>query len=119
MQDINKWLDKFENFWKKHEIDKIMNLFTRDVEYWETPFKKLEGIEQVEKEWQGVVNQEKIKLDFEVFSREEDKYCVIWHLKYEDQKGKEEEFAGAYLVRLNPDNKCYYFFHCCEGYTNL
>ena len=35
---IDQWLKDFKDSWMAHDIDAVMELFTHDVDYWETPY---------------------------------------------------------------------------------
>ncbi len=91
-----------------------MNLFADGIEYWETPFDKVPDLGQLRTEWESVKNQKDIQITCEVFSQDGDKYSVIWDLEYLDGSGAKRKLKGVYLVKLNIDNKCTYFFHCGE-----
>ena len=117
MKKINDWLDKFTTFWKTQDISGIMSLFTDDVEYWETPFKKFANSQELHREWENIKNQQNIVINCKVFSKEQEKYSVYWDLKYKDTSNQQKHFKGTYFIRLNPDNKCYYFFQSCESKT--
>ena len=60
-------------------------------------------------------NQEDIEISWEVFSKDEDKYTVKWSLEYTDKNNITKLLKGAYLIKLNSDNECDYFFHCGES----
>ncbi len=117
MEKINNWLDKLTTFWESQDIDEVVNLFTDDVEYWETPFKKLANSDELRREWEDIKNQQNIVINCKVFSKEGDKYSVLWDLEYKDTFNQLKQYRGIYLVRLNSDNKCHYFFQTCESKT--
>jgi len=118
MKKINNWIVQFTTAWKTHDIDKVLDLFATDVEYWETPFDKLSSFSELRSEWESVKNQRDIKLSCNVFSKNENRYAVRWSLEYIDDRIKVAKmFEGVYLIELNVDNKCIYFFHCGESKT--
>ncbi len=117
MEKINNWLDKLITFWKSQDIDEVMNLFTDDVEYWETPFKKLADSDELRCEWENIKNQQNIVINYKVFSKEEDRYSILWNLEYKDIFNQLKQYRGIYFIRLNSDNKCYYLFQTCESKT--
>lgn len=112
MRDIEKWLEKFEESWKAGNVDEVLDLFTDGVEYHETPFQKLEGAE-LRSEWEGVESQQDIDLEFDVFSKNEEKYTIQWSLKYTEE-GELNRLKGIYLIKLDSSNKCYEFWQYCE-----
>ena len=117
MKKINDWLEKFTTFWKTQDIDGVMGLFTDDVEYWETPFSRVSNLVDLRREWENIKNQQNIVINCKVFSKKEDKYSVFWDLKYKDGSNQLKHYKGTYLLRLNPANKCHYFFQSCESKT--
>ncbi len=112
--DINEWLKKFETSWKKKDIPAVLSLFSKNVVYFETPFRKLKDFKELANEWQGVKNQKDISLEFETFSSCQNRHSVIWKLKYKTSEGIEKNVAGTYLIELNEEGLCTYFQQTCE-----
>ncbi len=112
--DINNWLDNFRKNWINHDVDGVLDLFADNVEYFESPFMKLDSRVDLESVWNGIQKQENIELSFVIFSSKEDHFTVMWDLRYESS-GTKRHFAGTYLIKLNKMNLCTYFYHCCES----
>lgn len=112
--NINDWLIKFKTSWENKNIEDVLSLFSSDVVYYETPFQKLNGHEEMRKEWSLIQNQNEINLIYNIFSKENDEYTVQWELKYFDEKNIQRHFAGIYLIRLNEIGQCIEFTHYCE-----
>jgi hypothetical protein len=110
--DINKWLNEFKRSWIKKDIKAVLNLFSDNVEYYETPNHKLKGKIEIGKIWNGIKSQDNIKLDLEVFCKEKNKYAVKWALRFYDKK--DYSYKGIYLLSLDSEKKCDYFMQCCE-----
>ncbi|MEF3691827.1 MAG: nuclear transport factor 2 family protein [Candidatus Moraniibacteriota bacterium] len=115
MEKINKWLFQFTTAWKNHDADKVLELFSNDVEYWETPFERLDDFGKLKSEWRNIIYQKSIDIKCDIFSNDGDKYVIKWSLKYLDKNNKIKKFGGVYLIKLNANNKCNYFFHCGES----
>lgn len=111
--DINQWLENFKRNWKQKNVDKVLELFSPEVEYHETPTRKLETREEIREEWEGIREQEDIKLDLEVWSKDENKYTVKWHLEY-TQNSERKLLNGIYLIKLNKKAKCTEFWQYCQ-----
>lgn len=111
--NIEKWVEEFKQGWKSKDIDSVLDLFTDDVEYYETPFEKLEDKEELREEWKSVRDQEDIRIETEIFSRDQDKFTVKWGLSYRE-KGEENCLKGIYLIKLNSQNKCCEFWQYCQ-----
>ena len=107
--DIEKWLEDFERTWKKKNVESVLELFTDDVDYYETPFEKLDNKEDLKDEWRSVKDQQELELETEIFSREDGKFTVKWNLRY-TKNGEQNILKGIYLIKLNSDNKCYEFW---------
>jgi len=112
MADINKWLNEFKKSWIKKDVKAILNLFSEDVEYYETPFHKLKNKIEIGRMWNEIALQKDIKLDFEVFCKEENKYAIKWNLKFFNKK--EFVYQGVYLLSLNLNDKCNHFMQYSE-----
>ena len=113
MESINEWLEKFISAWKAHDIETVLGLFADNIEYWETPFRRLADLDEIKKEWQIIRNQKDIQIAYDVFSKEGDNYTVRWELQYNDSNNL-RNLKGVYLITLDSENKCNYFFHCGE-----
>lgn len=111
--NISEWLEKFRVSWLKKDIPAVLDLFADDVEYWETPYKKLSSKQAIGVEWQVINNQENLVLTFTTFASEKSKHAVRWTISY-DQNGKHNIWAGTYFIMLNNDGKCVYFYQTGE-----
>ena len=114
MQKIEKWLNQFQTSWKTHNIKNVLNLFSENVEYWETPFIQISNFNELKKEWTYINKQKNINIETEIFSAVNDRYSVKWFLTYQDEKNNKKILGGVYLIKLNANNQCDYFFHCGE-----
>ncbi|MCA9328287.1 hypothetical protein KC959_00805, partial [Candidatus Saccharibacteria bacterium] len=91
----------------------VLDLFADDVEYWETPFKKLQGKDYMALEWRAIGYQEHISLSTDVFNAENEKFAVNWQLTYKIRNTM-KSCAGVYLIRLDKGGKCNYFMQVGE-----
>lgn len=106
MSNINQWLDSFKTNWKNKDINAVLSLFSNDVAYFETPSKKLNSLEEIRNEWNSILEQNNIEIDFDVLSKEDDKYKISWKLMYADNHNVIYDYKGIYLIKLNKENKC-------------
>lgn len=111
---IEQWLRKFNDSWKDHDVDGVMELFSDNVQYWETPFHKLQSINEIRSEWSAIKNQFDIRLNTSVYSENEGRYTVKWDLFYSNESHQKKHWAGIYLIELNDDGKCSYFHQVGE-----
>lgn len=110
---VEKWLESLKQYWANKDLTNVIALFSDDVEYFETPYTRLGSKEEILKEWQGVLSQENITLDFSIFTEFEGKSAVIWELSY----AKDEithSYKGTYLIGLDNEGLCKYFYQTCE-----
>lgn len=114
---IEQWLKAFTHAWEGHDIDAVLELFVNEVEYWETPFVQLDTKEHIRHEWQVIVTQENIKVDTSVFAQEDSTYVVRWELQYSTSDETLNKWAGVYLIRLNDEGLCTFFFQTGEKST--
>lgn len=111
---ISKWLKDFAQHWTAKDVDGVLSLFSDDVEYWETPYKKIPDKKALSAEWQAILSQKNITLSLEVFSSAGAKHTIVWDLQYTNRYGTAQHWGGTYLVELNSEGKCIYFHQTGE-----
>lgn len=111
---IGKWLQLFRDSWQNHEVDKLMELFAEDVEYWETPFQKLDSLQHVRNEWAAIEKQSDIILSTSIYSSSPPSFVIKWDLTYTNDLRSKKHWAGLYLIELNDNGKCTYFYQVGE-----
>lgn len=109
---IGSWLHAFEQAWQTKDFGGIRKLFRDDVEYWETPFRKLETIDAVMNEWRIVRQQSNIEIATKCIAKNDDLHVIEWDLSY-DLEGL-QKWRGIYLIRLDMTGQCYYFYQVGE-----
>lgn len=112
--NIDQWVSRFSACWIEKNIEGVLDLFTEDVEYWETSFKRLASFQEIRDEWQAISGQRDIQLKTELFSSVGDKHVLLWKLDYLTQDGALQHWAGTYLIRLNEQGLCTYFLQTGE-----
>jgi len=113
MNKIDSWLVNYSNYWKSQNIDGVMSLFSDDVKYgsfWEIH----KNITSVRKEWESIKKQKNIDIKCDVYSKLDDKYIIMWELKYINLENSIVHLKGIYMIRLNTSGKCIEFIHCGE-----
>ncbi len=111
---IDHWLQKFKSGWIEKDVDKVKDLFSDEVEYWENPYKQLVGKEKIRAEWEIVRSQENIQLETSVYLNRDNRHTVLWQLSYNDVQQKLSTWAGLYLIELDERGKCNYFYQVGE-----
>lgn len=112
---IDQWLKDFKDSWMAHDIDAVMELFTHDVDYWETPYQLVQNKDDLRQEWSAVLGQSNIDLDLRVFSSCDHDYSVIWKLSYMRENGAVRQCAGTYLITLDHEGRCTFFYQTSES----
>ena len=110
--DINQWLENFKQNWKQKNVDKVLELFSPEVEYHETPTRKLETRQEIREEWEGICEQEDIEIETEIFSSTEERHTVKWSLQYR-RGGERRSLNGIYLIKLD-QGRCVEFHQYCQ-----
>ncbi len=110
--EINDWLKKFRFCWERKDVNGVLDLFSENVVYYESPFEKIK-FEDLGKEWKNILSQDSISVDFQVFSKSDGKYVVKWNLIYIESK-KINHFSGLYLIELDEEGLCSYFYQVSE-----
>ncbi len=103
-ENIEAWLQKFKKSWVSKDIDTVLELFIEDVEYFETPFQRLEK-EELRQEWRSIREQKDIGLEFEVFNSDESRHAVIYRFECVVD-GESHRSEGVYLIELNSEGLC-------------
>jgi len=112
---IERWLRQFNASWKDHDIDGVMALFSENVQYWETPFRKLQSVDDIRSEWTAIKNQFDIHLDTSLYSEDDGRFTVKWNVSYTDESHREKHWAGLYLLEFDTNGKCCYFYQVGES----
>lgn len=112
---IDQWLYKFNDSWKNHDIDGVISLFSSTVTYWETPFKQLASINELRAEWAAIKNQFDIQLATSVYAEQNGCYTVKWTLFYTNESHQQKHWSGIYLIELDEQGKCTYFYQVGES----
>lgn len=76
IRDYYKWCMELLNNWKQKDIDKIINLFDKKVEYYETPTEKINTIKEIRKMWEEIEEQKTSDIEFNIIC-ENDECCIV------------------------------------------
>lgn len=100
MKDYYNWCMKLLENWKQKNIDNIINLFDKNVEYYETPTMKISNIKEVRKMWQEIQDQNTSNIEFKILCENDE--CCIANFILED----EVSYDMLYQIKLNDNNEC-------------
>ena len=105
-------MEKFKSAWLMKNIDALFELLSDDVEYWETPFQRMGKDYALRKEWEAILPLKNMSLEYDIFVADpkHNRYGVKWQFSHTGGAS-----AGTYLIQLNNNGKCNYFFHSSQG----
>lgn len=109
------WIEKLKRYWLAKEINKIINLFDKDVLYYETPFNNITNLKEI---WSEIKDQDIIKLDYKILNFNKNNATVNYILELSNK----EIYDMVYYIELNNKNQCIYFkqwFMIKEGSQSL
>ena len=102
MNNNKMWCQKLQKFWQQKEIDKIIELFSENVIYYEEPNNKI-TYKELKFVWSEIKNQNIVSLNFKILSEENNKCITNFILK------ENTTIDMIYEITLNDENKCTYF----------
>jgi len=56
------------NAWRKKNVIAIISLFAENCEYWETPYKRIDGMINIQKEWEAIETMKEMQVDHRVLA---------------------------------------------------
>ena len=97
--DYNKWCEELLDNWRQENIDEILNLFDKNVEYYETPVLQIDN-KNIRKIWEEIKEQNTNNIMFNIIC-ENDKCCIV-NFILEDKV----TYDMIYQIKINEKNKC-------------
>ena len=101
MINFDKWCNDLKKYWLQKDITSILELFDSQVEYYETPFQKIDNIKEV---WEDIETQELTSLEYRIIGIKENTAIANFIM---DDNG--EVIDMIYEIKLNDLGKCDYF----------
>ena len=110
MSKNKKWLVDFFESWKNLEGEKTVDLFSKDVKYYETPNgEPCKSIEEVYDLWRIVPNnQSNIKYDFSIICEDKD-FCIVNWTMTREINGAFQFIDGIFQLSFNSKGLCNFF----------
>jgi len=103
MDKCEKWCNNLREFWKNKQIDNIMDLFDRNVVYYETPKVRINSIDEIRKAWEEIKNQNTDDIELKVLCID-NKKCIANYILND-----KVSYDMIYEIELNDENKCIFF----------
>lgn len=102
------WLDNLEKFWKLKDVSSILDMFDKNVKYYETPFENLQNnnnqFDKVELAWHDIDNHNIQKLYYKILGFKENVVVANYILELDNRI-----VDMVYEIELNNEGKCIYF----------
>lgn len=102
MSNCINWCQNLKDFWHEKEIDKIIDLFSKEVVYYEEPTNKISYTELINV-WNEIKDQDTKNIEFKVLVESSNKCIANFILK------TDTTIDMIYEIELNEENKCTYF----------
>ncbi|HUD05260.1 MAG TPA: nuclear transport factor 2 family protein [Patescibacteria group bacterium] len=107
-EQFEDWLKKLINVWEPKNPNGVLDLVAEKFLWYETPFDDLITTkEKLLQEWQTVLDQDDIKVTYEILSLENNIGIAHWHATFTRlSSGEKAELDGIYKVILDENGKC-------------
>lgn len=106
------WFNKLGQSWTERDPLRAANLFSKDVQYYESAFNSpCENWKKVLDLWKSVpINQKDITFNFEIILTKGNLAIANWTVSRTLlPANKKQMINGIFIIRLNKDNLCNYF----------
>ena len=103
------WLERFAQGWERRDTDELVDLFTADGAFWETPFGPPEvGSEAMRRGWDELwPYQGDRRMRAEVLAVDRDTALARWWATYTRlPESVHRELDGILLLRFADDGRC-------------
>ncbi len=100
MKDYHKWCEELLNNWKQKNIENLVNLFDKSVEYYESPTEKIEDMKEIRKVWEEIKKQNTNNIEFNILCKNNE--CCIVNFVLKDTVS----YDMIYQIKLNENDKC-------------
>jgi len=107
-QQLQNWLDQVHDIWVNKKPDLAPDLCADKFIWYETPFRQpYTTKEEIQKEWQGVLDLKDVIVSFEILCVTEKFGIVKWSSEAtQTSTGKIFIYQGIYQVYLNDKGEC-------------
>lgn len=107
-----EWFSKLGKAWTERDSYQAANLFSKDVEYYESAFDPpCENWNKVQELWKVVpINQEDVIFTFEVVATKDNLAVANWKVtRVILPKNQKQIIDGIFVIKLNDEGYCNYF----------
>jgi len=106
------WFQKLGEAWTERDPHQAANLFSKDVEYYESVFDSpCENWDKVLNLWKVVpTNQKDVTFDFEIIATKNDLAVANWKVTRTLLPTNQKQIIeGIFVIKLNDEGRCNYF----------
>ncbi|MCB9965463.1 MAG: nuclear transport factor 2 family protein [Rhodospirillales bacterium] len=101
---LETWLLAYKDAWETQNPDKIVQIFTEDAVYWETPFLKHEGRDAIYQYWKDVPGAQKdISFRYKILNADEG--LSHWSATF-FAGGRSHELDGIFMLTFDAQGRC-------------
>jgi hypothetical protein len=107
-EQFKYWYDQLKYIWESRKPEEIVEIVADEFAYYESPFEKpYTTKEDLVNDWRGILNQENIKVDYQILAIQNNLGIAAWQASYEKVESKEKvELSGIFAVKLSSEGKC-------------
>lgn len=112
IQQFKDWLNKLEKAWMDLDPKNAANLFSKDVEYYESALKApCQSWDEVYDLWNAIpTNQKDVAFNYDVLAISENLCVVNWRVERTQlPQFTNQKIDGIFVFKLNKDGLCNYF----------
>ena len=105
---FESWFKKLKDIWEQKRPNEILNICADNFAWYETSFDKpYTSKEKLLNDWQGILNQDNIKVDIKVLAVNNDLGIANWKASFKRLPSNEKVVLdGIFAVRLNKEERC-------------
>jgi len=112
IQQFKDWLNKLEKAWVNLDPKNAVNLFSKDVEYYESALKvPCQNWDEVFDLWKVIpTNQKDVAFSYDILAISRNLCVVNWRVERTQlPQSTKQKIDGIFVLRLNEDGLCNYF----------
>ncbi len=111
-EKYENWTKEFMDSWKSLDWKRTLELFSKNVQYYENPIDEpCSNFDEVTKLWEVVAdNQKDIEYKYNIISYTEDVCIINWQMtRTMTSNNQKQEIDGIFQISLDEKGLCSYF----------
>ncbi|MBI2662871.1 nuclear transport factor 2 family protein [Candidatus Woesearchaeota archaeon] len=105
------WFKKLGKAWSERDPHQAVNLFSKDVEYYESVFdSSCDSLDKVLELWKVIpTNQKDVTFDFDIIATKNNLAVANWRVtRTLLPMNKKQIIDGIFVIKLNDEGRCNY-----------